>query len=591
MTNKMTKKFFSWLSFDPVLKRLFKYALPYKGKMLLACLYMVGAASMSSLTATLLGKLTDAGFYEQEAWVIVAAPAALIGVTLLYAVSTVMSTYMLTKISQEMLVTLRMELFANILRLPFPAYLANSTGLVTSKFVNEANIALGGAVSAAVVLVRDSLQVFALFGVLLWQNWKLTLVACIVGPIAGVILRTISKRVKRIVRASQEAIAAVLSRVSESYEAERLVKVSNTYDFEMSRFSPINEKIRSLALKKQVMQGLGTPVTQIITMTGVAVVVAFALFEAQRGALTIGEFITFLSAMLLLMPPLQHLAGLNSTFASISVAGKSIFELLDMEQEKDTGTHVLERAKGDVAFENVRLRYPGQGIEALKGISLQIKPGEHVAFVGLSGSGKTTLMNTVPRFWEVTDGRVLIDGHDVRDLTLTSLRSQIAIVTQNVTLFDATIRENIAYGKPDATDEEIQKAVEAAALTEFIASLPQGLNTRVGEAGGLLSGGQKQRVSIARAFLKNAPILILDEATSALDSASEHQIKLAIDELMEGRTCLIVAHRLSTIDNADRIVVMSHGEIVESGAPQALLEKGGAYADLYNLQMRSGTHA
>ena len=587
----MTKKFFSWLSFDPVLKRLFKYALPYKGKMLLACLYMVGAASMSSLTATLLGKLTDAGFYEQEAWVIVAAPAALIGVTLLYAVSTVMSTYMLTKISQGMLVTLRMELFANILRLPFPAYLANSTGLVTSKFVNEANIALGGAVSAAVVLVRDSLQVFALFGVLLWQNWKLTLVACIVGPIAGVILRTISKRVKRIVRASQEAIAAVLSRVSESYEAERLVKVSNTYDFEMSRFSPINEKIRSLALKKQVMQGLGTPVTQIITMTGVAVVVAFALFEAQRGALTIGEFITFLSAMLLLMPPLQHLAGLNSTFASISVAGKSIFELLDMEQEKDTGTHVLERAKGDVAFENVRLRYPGQEIEALKGISLQIKPGEHVAFVGLSGSGKTTLMNTVPRFWEVTDGRVLIDGHDVRDLTLTSLRSQIAIVTQNVTLFDATIRENIAYGKPDATDEEIQKAVEAAALTEFIASLPQGLNTRVGEAGGLLSGGQKQRVSIARAFLKNAPILILDEATSALDSASEHQIKLAIDELMEGRTCLIVAHRLSTIDNADRIVVMSHGEIVESGAPQALLEKGGAYADLYNLQMRSGTHA
>lgn len=585
----MTHKLFSWLRFDPVLKRLFKYALPYKGKMVLACLYMVGAASMSSLTATLLGKLTDAGFYEQEAWVIVAAPAALIGVTLLYAVSTVMSTYMLTKISQSMLVTLRMELFANILRLPFPAYLANSTGLVSSKFVNEANIALGGAVSAAVVLVRDSLQVFALFGVLLWQNWKLTLVACIVGPIAGVILRTISKRVKRIVRASQEAIASVLSRVSESYEAERLVKVSNTYDFEMARFSPINERIRSLALKKQVMQGLGTPVTQIITMTGVAVVVAFALFEAQRGALTIGEFITFLSAMLLLMPPLQHLAGLNSTFASISVAGKSIFELLDMEQEKDTGTHVLEKARGEVAFENIRLRYPGQEIEALKGITLHIAPGEHVAFVGLSGSGKTTLMNTVPRFWEATDGRVLIDGHDVRDLTLASLRSQIAIVTQNVTLFDATIRENIAYGKPEATDEEIEKAVAAAALTDFIASLPEGLNTRVGEAGGLLSGGQKQRVSIARAFLKNAPILILDEATSALDSASEHQIKLAIDELMEGRTCLIVAHRLSTIDNADRIVVMSHGEIVETGSPKSLLEKGGAYADLYNLQMRSGS--
>ena len=581
----------SWLRFDPVLKRLFKYALPYKGQMVLACIYMVGAASMSSLTATLLGKLTDAGFYQQEAWVIVAAPAALIGVTLLYAVSTVMSTYMLTKISQSMLVTLRMELFANVLRLPFPAYLANSTGLVSSKFVNEANIALGGAVSAAVVLIRDSRQVIALFGVLLWQNWKLTLIACIVGPIAGVILRTISKRVKRIVRASQEAIAAVLSRVSESYEAERLVKVSNTYDFEMARFSPINEKIRHLALKKQVMQGLGTPVTQIVTMMGVAVVVAFALFEAQRGALTIGEFITFLSAMLLLMPPLQHLAGLNSTFASISVAGKSIFDLLDMEQEKDTGTHVLENSKGAVVFENVRLRYPGQEMEALKAISISIAPGEHVAFVGLSGSGKTTLMNTVPRFWEVTDGAVRIDGYDVRDCTLSSLRSQIAIVSQNVTLFDATIRENIAYGKPEASDEEIAKAVRAAALTDFIASLPEGLNTRVGEAGNLLSGGQKQRVSIARAFLKNAPILILDEATSALDSESEHQIKLAIDELMQGRTCLIVAHRLSTIDNADRIVVMSKGEVVESGTPKELLDKGGAYADLYNLQMRSGQNA
>lgn len=581
----------SWLRFDPVLKRLFKYALPYKGQMVLACIYMVGAASMSSLTATLLGKLTDAGFYQQEAWVIVAAPAALIGVTLLYAVSTVMSTYMLTKISQSMLVTLRMELFANVLRLPFPAYLANSTGLVSSKFVNEANIALGGAVSAAVVLIRDSLQVIALFGVLLWQNWKLTLIACIVGPIAGVILRTISKRVKRIVRASQEAIAAVLSRVSESYEAERLVKVSNTYDFEMARFSPINEKIRHIALKKQVMQGLGTPVTQIVTMMGVAVVVAFALFEAQRGALTIGEFITFLSAMLLLMPPLQHLAGLNSTFASISVAGKSIFDLLDMEQEKDTGTHVLENSKGAVVFENVRLRYPGQEMEALKAISISIAPGEHVAFVGLSGSGKTTLMNTVPRFWEVTDGAVRIDGYDVRDCTLSSLRSQIAIVSQNVTLFDATIRENIAYGKPEASDEEIAKAVRAAALTDFIASLPEGLNTRVGEAGNLLSGGQKQRVSIARAFLKNAPILILDEATSALDSESEHQIKLAIDELMQGRTCLIVAHRLSTIDNADRIVVMSKGEVVESGTPKELLDKGGAYADLYNLQMRSGQNA
>ena len=575
----------SWLRFDPVLKRLFKYALPYKGQMVLACIYMVGAASMSSLTATLLGKLTDAGFYQQEAWVIVAAPAALIGVTLLYAVSTVMSTYMLTKISQSMLVTLRMELFANVLRLPFPAYLANSTGLVSSKFVNEANIALGGAVSAAVVLIRDSLQVIALFGVLLWQNWKLTLIACIVGPIAGVILRTISKRVKRIVRASQEAIAAVLSRVSESYEAERLVKVSNTYDFEMARFSPINEKIRHLALKKQVMQGLGTPVTQIVTMMGVAVVVAFALFEAQRGALTIGEFITFLSAMLLLMPPLQHLAGLNSTFASISVAGKSIFDLLDMEQEKDTGTHVLENSKGAVVFENVRLRYPGQEMEALKAISISIAPGEHVAFVGLSGSGKTTLMNTVPRFWEVTDGAVRIDGYDVRDCTLSSLRSQIAIVSQNVTLFDATIRENIAYGKPEASDEEIAKAVRAAALTDFIASLPEGLNTRVGEAGNLLSGGQKQRVAIARALAMNPEVLLFDEPTSALDPIAEYNIYRNFHDLAEQRTAIYISHRLSSTRFTDRTAVFANNTIAEYGTHDELMRiEDGIYRKLFLMQ-------
>ena len=288
-----------WTDFDPALKRLICYAAPYKGMMAFAALWMVGAASMSSLTATLLGKLTDLGFYEQQAWVIAAAPAALIGVTLLYAVSTVMSTYVMTKISQSMLVTLRTELFAKILHWPFANYQNHTTGLVCSKFVNEANIALGGAVSAAIILVRDSLQIVALFAVLFWQNWQLTLVACVVGPVGALILRAISRRTRKIVKDSQAAIAGILSRVQESYKAERLVKISDTYDFEMERFKPINKKIRQTELKRQIMQGLGTPVTQIVTMSGVAVVVAYALFEAQAGRLTIGEFITFLSAMLL----------------------------------------------------------------------------------------------------------------------------------------------------------------------------------------------------------------------------------------------------------------------------------------------------
>lgn len=578
-----TKKKVRWD--DPALTRLFRYALPYKWQLVMASIWIVGAASMSSLTATLLGKLTDLGFYEKESWVIAAAPATLIGVTLLYAVSTVMSTYLLTKISQSILVTLRTELFARILHWPFANYQSHSTGLVCSKFVNEANIALGGAVSAAIILVRDSLQIIALFAVLFWQNWQLTLVALVVGPVGALIMRAISQRTKRIVKASQAAIAGILSRVQESYKAERLVKISDTYDFEMDRFRPINQKIRRTELKRQIMQGLGTPVTQVITMSGVAVVVAYALFEAQAGRLTIGEFITFLSAMMLLMPPLQHLAGLNATFASISVAAKSIFNTMDEAVEEDKGTVELKDVKGAIEFKDVHLTYPGTTREAIKGVTLSVRPGEHVALVGLSGSGKSSMVNLVPRFWSVTSGAVTVDGVNVEDCTLTSLRDHIAVVSQNVMLFDTTIRENIAYGMPEVSEAVIEKAVEAAALTEVVEALPKGLDTPVGEAGGLLSGGQKQRISIARALLKDAPILILDEATSALDSESENQIKEALETLMKGRTCLTVAHRLSTIDRADRIVVMQDGVIVEEGTPAELLAKGGAYARMVRLQV------
>ena len=573
---------------DPALTRLFRYALPYKWQLVMASVWIVGAASMSSLTATLLGRLTDLGFYEKEPWVIAAAPATLIGVTLLYAVSTVMSTYLLTKISQSMLVTLRTELFARILHWPFANYQSHSTGLVCSKFVNEANIALGGAVSAAIILVRDSLQIIALFAVLFWQNWQLTLVALVVGPVGALIMRAISQRTKRIVKASQAAIAGILSRVQESYKAERLVKISDTYDFEMDRFRPVNQKIRRTELKRQIMQGLGTPVTQVITMSGVAVVVAYALFEAQAGRLTIGEFITFLSAMMLLMPPLQHLAGLNATFASISVAAKSIFDTMDEAVEDDKGTVELKDVKGAIEFKDVHLTYPGTTREAIKGVTLSVRPGEHVALVGLSGSGKSSMVNLVPRFWRVSSGAVTVDGVNVEDCTLTSLRNHIAVVSQNVILFDTTIRENIAYGMPEVSEAAIEKAMEAAALTEVVAALPKGLDTPVGEAGSLLSGGQKQRISIARALLKDAPILILDEATSALDSESENQIKEALETLMRGRTCLTVAHRLSTIDRADRIVVMQDGVIVEEGTPAELLAKGGAYARMVRLQTGVG---
>lgn len=569
---------------DPDLARLARYALPYRCKLFGAACWMVIVAGTTAVTSKLLGMLTEQGFYEQDTSMIVIAPVALIVITLLYAVALVMSSYMLTKVSQSMLVTLRGQLFARMLRWPMQTYQQYSSGTVSSKFINEANMALSGAAQSAMVLVRDSLQVLALFGLLLWQNWQLTLVTCIVGPLAAFFLGIVRRKTRKIVKDNQTAVANTLSCVQESYRAQRLIKISETYQFENNKFRGINAKIRGTTLKQLKYQGMGTPITQIVTMMGVAVVVAFAMLQAQRGELTIGEFITFLSAMLFLMQPLQNLAGLNATFTSIAVAARSVFSLLDLPTQKDKGTVVLERAQGEIRFENARVRYAESETCALDGLNLTIPPGEHVALIGLSGSGKTTAVNLLPRFVELTEGNVKIDGMDVREYTLESLRSQIAIVSQDVVLFDGTIRENIAYGCPQATDEAIQAAAQAAALTDFLKEQPQGLDSPVGEAGRLLSGGQKQRISIARAILKNAPIVILDEATSALDSESEFKIKQALTTLMKGRTCLIVVHRLSMIDNVDRIVVLKEGRVVEQGAPEELLSQNGVYAEFCRLQ-------
>lgn len=569
---------------DPDLARLARYALPYRRKLFGAACWMVIVAGTTAVTSKLLGMLTEQGFYEQDTSMIVIAPVALIVITLLYAVALVMSSYMLTKVSQSMLVTLRGQLFARMLRWPMQTYQQYSSGTVSSKFINEANMALSGAAQSAMVLVRDSLQVLALFGLLLWQNWQLTLVTCIVGPLAAFFLGIVRRKTRKIVKENQTAVANTLSCVQESYRAQRLIKISETYQFENNKFRGINAKIRGTTLKQLKYQGMGTPITQIVTMMGVAVVVAFAMLQAQRGELTIGEFITFLSAMLFLMQPLQNLAGLNATFTGIAVAARSVFSLLDLPTQKDKGTVVLERAQGEIRFENARVRYAESETCALDGLNLTIPPGEHVALIGLSGSGKTTTVNLLPRFVELTEGNVKIDGMDVREYTLESLRSQIAIVSQDVVLFDGTIRENIAYGCPQATDEAIQAAAQAAALTDFLKEQPQGLDSPVGEAGRLLSGGQKQRISIARAILKNAPIVILDEATSALDSESEFKIKQALTTLMKGRTCLIVVHRLSMIDNVDRIVVLKEGRVVEQGAPEELLSQNGVYAEFCRLQ-------
>ena len=574
---------------DPDLRRLYRYFLPHKWRLAVAVVFLMGSASMSSVTATLLGKMTDIGFYHQEGWNIYAAPLALIGVTLGFAICTVMSTVLMAKVSQAVLVKLRMQLFESILHWPDAEYQRNTTGRISSKFVNEATMALSGAAQSFIVLVRDSIQVVALLSVLFWHDWQLTLVTFVIIPGLALTLRTISRRIRKIVKESQETLGKMISRVQETYEAERLVKVSNTYDFEEKRFAEVNEHIFKLTLKNIKMTAVTTPVTQMLTMVAIACVVGMALYEAQKGLLTIGEFITFLSALLLMKAPIQHLSGLNGTFASISVAAKSIFDTIDAEREKDDGPDLLiQPGGGTVTFENVTVVYPGKDVPTLKSFSLEIKQGERVALVGQSGSGKTTLVNLIARFLEPSEGRILIDGQDISKVSHRSLRRQMAFVTQDVVLFDSTLKDNLTYGLGNVTECDIQKALEVASLTELVQALPEGLETRVGEGGNMLSGGQKQRVSIARAFLKNAPILIMDEATSALDSKTEQQVVEAMNRLREGRTCITVAHRLGSVMEANRVFVMSAGKVIEEGSPQKLIQMKGFFYRAAKDQLLAG---
>ena len=584
---KLFERLFSSNKLDPNLKRLFAYLLNEKKKLIAAFLFMALSAASSSLIATLLGKLTDLGFYQKESWVLWGAPLGLIGIAVLHGGSMFASTYLLSKVSQDVLETIRLEMFKKMLHWPAKSYQNVASGLFSTRFLNEANAMLTSSAQLFVRLFRDLLQVIALLFVLIYYNWQLSFVTLVIAPIIVYILKAISRMLKKVMESNQKSIAHLMSTAQEAYRAQAIIKLYNSYELENQKFKQLNEMIRALVMKMISINSLGMPLTQIVAMLGVAVVLTIALIQAQNGSISFGEFITFLAAMLLLLPPLRNLAQLNGALVGMTVAAQGIFSTLDIEKEKDRGEKELGAAFKKITFDSVSLMYPQAKHPALKNFNLTISAGEHIALVGASGSGKTSLINLIPRFWEPSKGQILFDETNYLDLSLRSLRSRISIVSQNTFLFNESIRYNLTYGLGEVAEEKIREALKAVSLLEFVDSLPEGLETIVGEGGGKLSGGQKQRLSIVRALLKDAPILILDEATSALDSETEFHFQKALEVVMKGRTCITVAHRLSTIKSADRIIVMDKGEIQEIGQHEELMTKNGIYANLVRLQSLS----
>lgn len=573
---------------DPNILRLLKMMLPYRKWIYAAAAALAVTAGTSSIIAMLLGKLTDMGFYDHNPNVIYWAPAALLGIALLHGSSTFLSGYCLQAVSQSVMIDLREMMIGNVLYWPESVFQKYSTGKIISKFLYEASNALSGASGLLTLIIRDVLQIAALMCLLIYQDWKLTAVTLVMAPLIAVILRWVSRRMRQYTKMMQGTIGEMSASLFQLFDAHKIVKIYGAQEFEKRKFSAVSEKFKRLNLMQQKVAGAGTPLIQLVTMGAVAVVLVVALLQAQAGRLTMGQFTTYLAALLLLMPAIRHLSGLNGSLAKMGAAADSIFDMLSEPLERETGSRKLSSCRGEIEFRGVSLRYGPEARGALEDFSLKVKPGEKIALVGPSGAGKSTVINLIPRFWEPDSGSILIDGVDVRDYTLRSLRSQIALVSQEVVIFDDTIAANIAYGRPDASMDEIRRAAQAAFLTDLIEELPEGLLTRVGEAGSKLSGGQRQRISIARALLKNAPILLLDEATSALDTDSEKYIESSLERLMGGRTVFVVAHRLSTIRDADRIVVLDKGRICETGTHEQLLALGGLYAHLYNIQFKDG---
>lgn len=561
------------------------YAKPYWLGFAVAILGLIIAAATEPLLPALMKPLLDQGFVEKRSFPLWIVPAAILGLFTVRGIGTFLGNYGLSWVANNVLLDLRKQMFAHLMRLSAADFERQASGLLISKVVFEVNNVTVAASRVLTTVVRDSLVIVGLLGYLLWLNWKLTLVALALIPVMALLVAGFSRRIRSLSRQSLEYTGELTRVVEESVHGYKVIKVFGAYPTQQAMFSKVAERLRGFAMKMTIATSATVPVTQIAAAIAVSVVVSVALIQSANGQTTVGGFAAFITAMLMLLAPLKHLADINSALQRGLAAAETVFALLDQQVEPDAGTQTMTRAKGAVRFEQVSFRYDGADRDAITQLDLEIAPGEVVALVGGSGGGKTSLINLLPRFHSANSGRILLDGVPIESMTLASLRAQMALVSQEIVLFNDTVRANVAFGATaPASDEQIWAVLEKAALDDFIRSLPEGLDTQVGERGTKLSGGQRQRLAIARALLKDAPVLLLDEATSALDSHTEREVQAALERTITGRTTLVVAHRLSTIERADRIVVLEGGRVVEQGRHQDLLARDGPYSRLHRAQ-------
>ncbi|CAB3786789.1 lipid A export permease/ATP-binding protein MsbA [Pararobbsia alpina] len=570
-----------------LLKALALEVKPHLWAVVLGVLAMgVVAASEAGIPA-LLKSVLDKGFGSKDHTTHMKyfVPIAVVGLALVRGAAQYASNYLLSWLSNTVLLNLRLKMFDRVLHASASFFQRETASTIINAVVFEVNQVLQILTGVAITLVRESLTVIFLLGYLFYLNWRLTLIIAVIMPPIGYLVSKINRRLRQLNRDYQNLTNELSYIVEETAGGYKVVKVHNGQKYEMTRFESMSRRLRGYSMRMTISGGLAQPLTQFLASIALAVVITIAVLQSANDQTTVGGFVSFVTAMLLVISPLKHLMDVNQPLQRGITAAELIYGLIDEPVEPPGGGTPLARSRGKVAFEHVSFNFSQRDRPILSDINLTVKPGEMVALAGASGGGKTTLVNLLPRFFDPTGGRILIDDVPVAEYVLADLRSQIAFVSQDVVLFNDTIAANVAYGQ-DIDLPKVKAAIAAANLTDMVASLPHGLDTQVGDNGMRLSGGQRQRVAIARAIYKDAPILILDEATSALDSESERHVQAALETLMVGRTTLVIAHRLSTIERADRILVLDDGRIVEQGSHLELLQVNGLYANLHKIQFK-----